>query len=310
MFQENAVNLFVTNLGLLGAIMSEKPVFAPKVDMRRVNEITGNQIELKVTGLPLPVNMLANDAAQIATRTRVYTQTSLGMLFNAAFGSCADDIPYTEVQKIRNPSKKMQQSFMEERLEIIRDSIPETLATQLHTNTIPSQSNFGGIRYQIDDTNTFGLIDRSDAGNTMFRSVVNSTAQVLEASVLETMRIQLLDKGNPNLIVTGETLYAKISNDFNNAQMIEWTEAKANYGSTACIYAGIPVLLDKRTASSHLYMMDTRWWKLWIDKSGEWSTGYSPDPVSEASYMAKHYFFTQLLCSKFTAQGKYSALTA
>jgi len=84
----------------------------------------------------------------------------------------------------------------------------------------------------------------------------------------------------------------------------------ANYGSMMCMYAGIPVLLDKRTAASTLYMLDTSYWKFFTDTNKQWSTGYNPDPLTKASWTATHSFFMQLLCSKGAAQGKANALTA
>jgi len=310
MFSSDPVNLFATRLGLLGCIMSDEVIYSPQVDMARVISITGSQIELTVIGDQLSPAMLSTDAAQLTTRTRAYTELMGAQVFDAAFGICADDVPETVVRKVRGDVKKYGPGFLETRGEIAVRSIRETLATQLHNNTAPGQGNFGGLQFTVSNTGTYGGVNRATAGNEVFQSQVNSTAQTLEASTLEDMRVALLDKGEPNLIVTGETLYGKLQKDFNNSQMITWTEGMARYGSMMCIYAGIPVLLDKRTASSVLYMLDTKWFKFFYDANKEWSTGYNRDPLTNASWTATHSFFLQLLCSKGSAQGKFSALSA
>jgi hypothetical protein len=274
------------------------------------SKITGNKVEVPLLGVLDAPAAISDGSGEVASASITYTSADYGAAeFAIAHYGLVRGIPDSELMRFKGDEAKTL-SYIDDRHDHLMWSYEDVLGNALHANTAPSRSAFGGWVYAVADDNTYGTIDRTDSGNADFRGIVASSFGDTTLSKLQaqknTARVNL---GNPSICVAGTTLFNKIQSQVQGYSQVSYSNSKAEFGADDWVWAGMRGLLDQRTASGTIGLIDPRWWLLIQNDMPFTDTGIIRDITKKATHIIHTTLWIQNICKKPNAQVKITGAT-
>jgi hypothetical protein len=205
---------------------------------------------------------------------------------------------------------------------VIRDLI----ATALWNNdTTANAQQLIGLPGAINDTGTYGSIDRTVAANAFWKAYTKNEGGAVAPTrntVLENIAGLVNFNGGemPKFGVTSPATWTKLAEDFTSLEQYQVNESSA-YGDnpngaralfTALMVAGVPIYMDTYGTDGTLYLINTDYISLYIHEDAAFLfTGFeSSIPNYQLGYVGALLAVLELICVKCKAQAKITGYTS
>lgn len=271
-------------------------------------KITGKNYEVPLLGsLDAPAGIADGASGETVGRTLSVTAADYGAAeFAIAHYGLVKAIPDSEFMRYRGDEAKTL-SWIDDRYDQLMFSYENVLGTAVHANVAPSRTALGGWVYAVDNANTYGTIDRTDAANVDFAGVVNTSFGDTTLAKVQAAKNSLRkNMGMPKIFVAGETLYNKMQAQIQPYSLATFNngDATSEFGTDDWIWAGLRGLYDQRAPSGTFGLLDPRWWELIQNDEPFTSTGVVQDITLNASHVIHTTLWIQDVCQKPNAQYK------
>lgn len=189
-------------------------------------------------------------------------------------------------------------------------SISESL-DDLFLNGDGVGDNWNGLANIVSDSNTFGGINSSTAGNEWWQAKV--TPSVGAQPDMTDIRAQVLEQteGNdgPTNIFTTDTLYAWYDGLFEDRQRF-LDPAMADQGFEHFRFHGIPFAFDRNIAAGTVYVLNFKYLTLFKLADNWFKTSDWEQPINQDAVFKSYKLYGQLGCSNRQRQGVMTDVTA
>ncbi len=260
---------------------------------------TGKKIEIRLLGaLPTPAS-ISRGSTELTAATISYNSAYYGGLeVDYALYGLVEGVPASELERFRGDEAKTL-SYLDDVYKRVMYAYEKVYGDAFQANTAPSSTALGGWPYWVDDSNTVGTLDRSDSGNADFRGVVAATFGDTTVAKIQAQRnTARANNGNPDLMVMGTTLYSKYQQVIQPYSQATYSASGAEWGADDFTFAGMRGVLDQRTASGYIGLLDSETWTLYGRPDGMTRDGITSQPLLNSGYVMNTYMFLQVVCEK------------
>jgi len=209
--------------------------------------------------------------------------------------------------------------FVDQKLENAQKTVTAWLAKTIYadgTDTAPTLTGLGSL-VSTDTSRPYGGIAEADLvaddGSTPWHAVFNSDAEAISLEGLQTMRssAKLGDgaTGKPNIAVTTETLYNKVSRILQVQQRFVKDEDTAKAGFTHLVYEGMTLAADDYCPTGHCYAINTNYLGFAIHQDGFFKRIPWADLQGPVGRTMKILWHGNLICSNRKAHAGHSNLS-
>jgi hypothetical protein len=278
---------------------------------RRIKSVTGKDYEVPLLGKLRAPTGIADGSAEVAAATVTHVGDTYGAAeFKIAHYGHVEPIPESEFDRFRGDEAKTA-SYIDELYDMLMWSYENVYGDAIHADVAPSRTALGGWRYAVDDANAYGTVNRADAANADFRGIVAGTFGAVTLTKLQAQQNAVRkNNGHVKIGVTGETLFAKIQDLVQPYSEVTYSEDVAKFGAPNVAFAGVKYILDHRTASGVIGLLDPRWWDLVALRAPFTETGLVKDITRRSTYVIHTTQWVQLVCRKPNANVKITGATA
>lgn len=295
----NAIPSVVSNNGILyamGMLDSQGPATSPSVGgfIQRESRPSGNQLVVRYLGRLSTWSGVADanelDDVTLTDNTDQYG----GGVFE--WGHFYTHIPVTTSHNaIIRGSEARTNSWLDDLMVFAKEGWLDALDTGIMSNNNAARSTIGGLQYAVDNTNTYGGINRATAGNEQFQAYVTTVTNPTTAD-LDVMRLNMIKKGAfkanvggfKGVGVCGLTPYRILQQELKGYQSY-MTETWDKFPSADKLaYGGVIHVFDHKGSDTDLFYIDPRACRLYLDKS---LTMQGPIPLPNKKGAHKVYIF-------------------
>lgn len=261
------------------------------------DSVTGRKVEVTLLGkLPTPTTV-SDGSSEVATATLNYTSDYWGAAeFDMFHYSYKHPVPGSEFVRFRGDELKTV-NYLSKVQDLIANAYEKVWGTALWTSAAPSRTVFGGIPYAINDSNTYGLVDRSDSGNADFRGIVNAA---LGNTTIPGLRLHqnqaIANGGSPDVAITGTTLYTKIQGLVDAYTFVENDEEWNSFGGDYFKVGKIRYGLDSYCPSGAIALLTSSTWQMRLAEDPFSPTGLVYDPSRVSSWVIPTERWGQVIC--------------
>ncbi|HMS54211.1 MAG TPA: hypothetical protein PKA27_02325, partial [Fimbriimonadaceae bacterium] len=248
LFQRKSIELPRRKQGILFAVLGETEEHStPEAGngwKRMYNHTSGNKIEVKLLG-KTPSPSTVSDANQINTATLTFTTDYWGAAeFSLAHYAYTHPIPHSELDRFAGNEAKTE-DYLQDVFDLVMLGYQVQWGTAMNTSAAPSRTVLGGYPYAINDSNSYGTIDRSDSGNADYRGLVNSSFGDITIPKLdyEIGRV-IINGGDASYANCGLSVWSKIKTILQNYSTVTYDKDWAKFGGKWVQYAGTRFTLD------------------------------------------------------------------
>lgn len=292
------------------------PASARRPSIARVNVISGLEHEVRFFGNPDTVSAVTDGADEIAA----HTPTTNPNKFGAGTAKLTHlqktfDILVSDVEKLAGKELKGR-SYLDEEADSWMQAYADALGTGVHSANNQNDGTVGGWRYAISDGTEAGLetylgIDRADATNVNFQSIVNGTIGAIALADLRDLKYELRSRGSrTDMAICNWETYADIAALLEaNERIIRDESHWTNYGAEWFVYANTRYVMDGYAPTAQLAMIDTRDWEVIFRQRGFNISDMKRNPGTKSSYYCITDFWFGLICKNTKRQGKLTGIT-
>lgn len=165
-----------------------------------------------------------------------------------------------------------------EKVDSAMESVRKKLSTDLFSSASDTSELITGLLSLCNETSTrdYGEINEDEVvaedGTKPWEGKVNSTSTVLSLEALQTLRSDAKIEGSkPNLIITTETLFNKLSRMLQAQQRFVKAEEVAKAGFTGVNFEGADVVVDDYCPSGYAFALNTKHIGFGVHKQGYFS---------------------------------------
>ena len=313
LFNKKALSIVRKKNGLLyAALGKEEPLSMPNegTKFRGEKKITGLKVEVKLHGKLKTISTVSDGANEVATATLSVDGAEWGGAeFDLAHYADNHAIPMSQMDRFAGDESKTL-DFISEVFEHLMLSYENTLGTALHTSSAPSRTVFGGWEYAVADDNTYGGIDRTDSANADFRAgYLNASTGALTLAKIATAQNTIVGNGGtPDVGVCGIAIYGKLQQLVQSYTHIVGDKDWDAFGGTWVRYGPTRFILDQRTSSGVMGILDSSSWVLYRNDGNFTRSGIVVDPSRVATYVLPWGSWAQLICLKPNSNAKLSGI--
>lgn len=219
-------------------------------------------------------------------------------------------VKFTGIELAKNSGREAILSLLKARLTQAEMSIAEDLNSMLFLDgTGNGGKDFEGLAKIVEDGNTYGNIDRTDANNAWWRSHVDSTAGALSPALMRSV-YNTVSEGNdqPSNILTTQDGFEAYEALLTDQIRYEDTEM-GDLGFINLMFKKAPIVFDRDCQDATMYFLNVKYLHLtklnnvWFDVS-DWLR-----PVNQDSKYKNILLYGNLTASNCKRQGKLDALT-
>ena len=208
--------------------------------------------------------------------------------------------------------------FVNQRIENAQKTCSGWLAKTLYadgSDIAPTLTGLGSL-VSTDTSRPYGGIAEKDMvaedGSTPWHAVYDATAEAISLEVLQTMRssAKLGDgaTGKPNVSVTTEALYNKVSRILQIQQRFVKDEDTAKAGFTHLVYEGMTLAADDYCPAGHCYALNTNYLGFAIHQDGFFKRIPWADLIGPVGRTMKILWHGNLICSNRKAHACHANL--
>lgn len=298
---------------LFGMLGKEEALATPGAgaSFKRLKKITGGKIEVRLRGAVADPTYIS-DANQTAARTLTQVTNLFGnATFDLAHLFHVHPIPYSEMDRFAGDEAKTL-SYVDEVYDAISEAFEKIMGTGLWTNTVPSRSMFGGLRYALNQTanSGYGGIDRTDADNANYLAPGNSATGTMTVAKLHTgVDTAGLNGGQIDIAATGITVYGKLRELLEAYTLVTYDEDWTKFGGKWLGFAGVKFILDYYAATGVMPMFDSSSWGVWTKDHNLSKKAFSDDITVQGSYVIPCHLWCQAICLEPRKNYMFEAIT-
>lgn len=274
-----------------------------------IDEITGYKMEVSFRGKQASPSKIGFGSPEVQLRGTNYESNIWGgFQFDLCHYLYHQDIPISEYEMLRGNEVKTE-SALEAYRDYIAEGYDELIANDVHGNTNQSQTSILGLPFLVSTTSAYAF-DRTDSAHAKFRSQVDDASSVpLTKHMLGVNQKKCYDAG-------AEELFG-LTNIENYQDIVDLTEDKirttgngmfSGWENKFVEYAGVPYVMDNRSAASTVYHIDPTQWKIIKNMTPLNTTGIVLNPATDASYILMTHLWLGLACRRPHCQGKIESL--
>ena len=208
--------------------------------------------------------------------------------------------------------------FVNQKIENAQKTCSNWLAKTIYadgTDTAPTLTGLGSL-VSTDTSRPYGGIAEADLvasdGSTPWHAVMNTTPEAISLEVLQTMRssAKLADgaTGKPNVAVTTEALYNKVSRILQVQQRFVTDKDTASAGFTHLVYEGMTLAADDFCPVGNCFTINTNYIGFAIHQDGYFKRFPWADLQGPAGRTMKILWHGNLICSNRKAHAGHSNL--
>ena len=163
----------------------------------------------------------------------------------------------------------------------------------------------------IDSSGSCGGLSASDESNWAAHEIAAGGS--FDSVGIEKMRKLYIDivadKGVPKVIITTQDIIESYEKDYAGSAAYPRTDGVIKVGATDMVYKNVPLRFDPDCASQVLYMIDTDYLKMAIDKETNFVFDPFKEPTNQRAQVSLFAVRFAVICSKRNAQGKITGLS-
>lgn len=281
----------------------------------KIKSFTGKNIEVKLLGNYAEFDTLADGAPEVASTVGVVTEKYGAAEFAPTHFNKQHWIPKSQWKRFRGQEAKTL-NFVQDEYDWLMASWVDALSIGMSSTDNQSRTTLGGWEYAVDDGTTYdsyGTITRSDAGNVDFRAHVKSSFGAFTLDALQTELTTVWGNGGkPNVFVAGEAVFGyvmKAARDEGTLVNNYGSDGTVNAGGTSVSWAGMTLLLDKRTTAGVGGMLDTRSFFVYMDEEGM-ENELMVDRSKKSALMFSMEAWVAHICKRPKSNGKITGASA
>lgn len=260
--------------GLLEVVLgkpSPNPDGAGSKAFQRMKKITGRKIEVKLLGNYKSIGTIADGAAEVASTVGAVVEKYGAAEFDLTHFNDQHWVAKSQYDRFRGDEAKTV-NFMQDEFDWLMASWAETLAAGISGTANQSRQFLGSWEYAVTNDNTYGTIDRSEAGNIDFRGYEKDSFGAFTLDALQTEYTTLkAQEAKPDLMIGSATVYnlvVKALRDEGTLQYKYASDGKVAAGGASFAWQGMDLILDPHTTSGVLGLLESKSFVLYMEDSG------------------------------------------
>lgn len=295
-----AVAMVTKNNGLFNAMTGSND---PDVLFKRAQKqvrVNGKQIEVTLRGKNASPSYITDGAQELAVWD--WASQYDGSIFGASVFDIAHlayglPVPASEMDRFQGKELKTL-DYLDELFGYVMDGYENLIGNDLNGSSAPARNKIGAWAYAVDASNTYGTIDRSDAGNADFRSIVDAGLGSITLPKIQSAKNRVKkNRGKIAVGVADETVFTAIQQIANSYTVAIQAGNTAEVGNDNIILSKVEWVLDHRCPSGTIGMFTPETWIYWMNKKmpltrqGLWYNGQLKD-----AYTLNTAMWAQFLC--------------
>lgn len=208
------------------------------------------------------------------------------------------------VEMAKNSGPEAQLSLLKARLQQAELTIAKNMNIMLFADgTGNSNKDFLGLEAVVDDNNTFGGIDSSDALNSWWRAEVTALGGALSLAAMRTKYNDVSDgTERPSHILTTQAGFEAYEALLQDTVRHESTKL-GDMGFENLMFKAAPVAFDRAAVAGQMYFLNTAYLDL-ISLDGKWfDVSEWLQPVNQDVFYKNILLYGNLTCSNRERQG-------
>ena len=276
-------------------------------------KISGDKHEVRLRGAIPTFDAIADGSDELTDATINYDDDHTGAaVFILAHYGKVQGVPSSEYDRFRGDEAKTL-SWIDEIHEYLMDGFVETMSDEFFenaTNAPPARSQFGSLVTAIDDGNTYGTIDRTDAGNIDYRAEVGSSTGALTLRKVQDKINAVKDnRGETRVGVIGTTLFGKFQDLVQPYSQATYARDTASWGSDHIYFAGVEWVQERNCPSGLIFGLDPKTFKVVWKDAPFTESGLILDPRLKAGRIINCNVWLQNFCMKPNSNWKLEDVT-
>ena len=215
------------------------------------------------------------------------------------------NITITRSDELKNNGDRAVVNFTKCKVQVAEKTLSDTLGTAIY-NLGTTANELVGLRLAVDSAGTYGGISRTDYS--WWAAQEDSTSTVLSIANMEAMFGDCtVGNDKPTLIITTQDGF----DDFHallSPQERYMDSDTANAGFTNLTFRGVPVVVDNKCPSSHMFFLNENYIKLLVHSKEDFRFEPFQKPIDQAVACAKIFWAGALTLSNPRMQGKMAAI--
>lgn len=275
LFNRKLIDQVSDKKGLLEVIMgkpSPNPDKAGAKAFQRIRGIpTGKDIEVKLLGSYKSIGTIADGAAEVASTVGAVVEKYGAAVFAPTHYNDQHWIPASQYQRYKGDEAKTL-NFIQDEYDWLIASFRETLAAGVSGTANQLRLSLGSWEYAVTNDNTYGTIDRSDAGNIDFRGLEKDTFGAFTLDKLQTEYTTLkAQEGYPDVMVAVGTVYNFVIRELRNEGTLivnYGSDGRVGAGGSSFAWQGMDLILDPHTSAETLGLLESKSFVMYMDDDG------------------------------------------
>jgi hypothetical protein len=322
LYNKKSISVVSKANGLLWAITGKKSRVAPpggQYEFDRVEKITGNRMEVKFLGHVGTPTTVADGAAELATVNLAgnYNAAEWGAQeFPLSHYTWAEPIPASELDRFAGDESKTL-SFIDEKFTKVMESYDIVWGTGLNSANTQARVTLGGWQWAVSDGveaaaayAVYGLLNRADAANADFRSIVDTTGGELTiVGIQGNLDLVGENGGKPDVAPVRAAMMTKVRALVESHTHITQDSKWSEFGNDWVRINGVTFTLDRYAPTGILPLLDSRGWAFWLKTTG-FSSGIVKDRSRVAGYVMPSECWIGNVCVRASWQAKMTGLNS
>ena len=235
------------------------------------------------------------------------------MLFNWKFAYAPLNLDVIDIELNDSPERTF--DIVDAAMEAAELSLINDLGDQIYADgTGNASKDFDGLANGVTQTGTYGGITRSATEGTpgfaLRAGVENTAGGVLSlASLNSDFGSTIIGREKPDLLPTTQTLWNRIWERSQPSERNPNPGDNRDIGFEVVRFNGADVTVDSHCPSGFLYMLNTKYWRLYVHQKWDFRMRGPMEPTNQQRSIAQMVVWGDLICRAPRMQGVISGLT-
>lgn len=265
---------------------------------QRLNPVNTATYELPLVRKTVDFQAITSSSQAMDLRTPNFDPNALGAaLFNLTLLHGSEDMPM-HLWKQFEPDNKKLQAYDKTVAQAASRSLFQKMASDWNGTNPQSAASFGSWQGAIDDSNTYGLIDRSLAQNADFRGQVKTATGTLDLDthITADQATLMAEGGEPTLACLSTTRWAEIKTQIEDRiHMAQQPGMWSKFGGSYIQFGQTVFVLDPYCGDTVMGMFTPETWDF-VYLAGPVATPWERDNSRNATMVMNYDFIIGNIC--------------
>ncbi len=191
-------------------------------------------------------------------------------------------------------------------METLMDKVAEDLMA-----TSQAGDKITAIPVAVDSTGTLGGLDQSSQASWAAKETGSGSFATQGLTDMRGLYNEITeDGGNPDTIVMNRTIYEFYENEIDPDVRYSVAQGTGGRGFQTLEFKGHPIILEKKSVSGNIFMLDSSKMFFCIDTEGNFAMDDFQTPTNQKSSVAKLTFRGNLIVTRRKSHGKLTGVVA